>query len=77
MFVTLTDAKHGIPVLVNLDQVLYAYRQEGQGLSVLVFGKVVEPRGPGADQAARIHNVAVTVEEDLLQIQQQRRMAGG
>ncbi len=67
MFVTLTDSKRGIPVLVNLDRVLYAYRQTQRDATVLVFGKVA---GSGA------RSVAVAVDETLPEIQRRRRMAG-
>lgn len=75
MFVRLTDAKEGIPILVNLDRVLYAYRPPAAEVTALVFGKLVDPGEPGGREGARVRNVAVTVVETLPQIQEKRRMA--
>jgi hypothetical protein len=74
MFLTLTHARGRTPVLVNLDQVLYAYRETGHEATVLVFGKVPEPN---ARPGSRLRKVAVTVDETLNQIQEKRRLASG
>ncbi|KPK64930.1 MAG: hypothetical protein AMK73_04490 [Planctomycetes bacterium SM23_32] len=74
MFVTLTHAQGMMPVLVNLDQVLYAYRESGQEATVLVFGKVADPN---AKPGSRLRKVAVTVDETLPQIQEKRRLGAG
>jgi hypothetical protein len=76
MFITLTDARAGTPVLVNLDQMLYAYRHSAGDATVVVFGKVVEPMGLDAKPAAKVRLVAVTVSETLKDIQMKRRSAG-
>ena len=70
MFVTLTDARNDTPVLVNLDQVLYGFRDAGEEVTILVFGKV-------ASSGARLRSVAVGVTETLRDIQEKRRMATG
>ncbi len=70
MFITLTDARQDSPVLVNLDQVLYGYRDASEEVTVLVFGKV-------AASGARLRSVAVAVTETLRDIQEKRRMATG
>lgn len=75
MFVKLTDAKNEIPVLVNLDRVLYAYRREDTEVTLLVFGKLMEQRGPEAGSAARVRNVALTVVETLQEVQAKKRLA--
>ena len=75
MFVKLTDAKNGIPVLVNLDRVLYAYRREDTEVTLLVFGKLMEPRGPEGAPAARARNVALKVVETLQELQAKKRLA--
>ncbi|MHC4592635.1 MAG: hypothetical protein ACYS8L_08080 [Planctomycetota bacterium] len=75
MFVRLTDAKEGIPLLVNLDMVLYAYRPPVGEVTALVFGKLADPGEPGGRAGARVRNIAVTVVETLQQIQEKRRMA--
>ncbi|MGD2174832.1 MAG: hypothetical protein PVJ27_05470 [Candidatus Brocadiaceae bacterium] len=76
MFITLTDAKRGMPVLVNLDQLLYAYRDHDAELTMLVFGKLVAPAGGRGAAKARVRSVALRVEEDLEQIHEKRRMGG-
>jgi hypothetical protein len=72
MFVTLTDARKHIPVVVNLDLVLYGYRETGEEVTVLVFGKTFET-GPSGQPRAR--TVGVTVTETFQEIHAKRRMA--
>jgi hypothetical protein len=77
MFVTLTNATDGTPLLVNLDQMLYAYRHVSGDSTVIVFGKVVEPMGLDAQPAAKVRAVAARVTETLKDIQMKRRSSGG
>ena len=72
MFVMLTDAKKGLPVMVNLDLVLYGYRETGDEVTVLVFGKAFEAQPSGQTRA---RTVAVAVSETFQEIQARRRMA--
>jgi hypothetical protein len=76
MFISFTDARAGTPVLVNLEQMLYAYRHASGDATVIVFNKVVEPMGLDAKPAAKIRLVAVTVAETLKDIQMKRRAGG-
>ena len=71
MLVTLTDARKGIPLMVNLDLVLYGYRDAAEEVTVLVFGKEFET-GPSGE--ARARTVAVTVSETFTEIHSKRRM---
>ena len=73
MFVSLTDAKLGTPLLVNLERVLYAYRQASEDATVIVFGKM--PQAAAGDGRAPLRTVAVAVTETLREIQEKRRMA--
>jgi hypothetical protein len=68
MFVRLTHSKHLTALLVNLERVIYAYRDERHECTVLVFGQVPRPDGG-------VRNVAVTVSETLNEIQEKRRMS--
>lgn len=77
MFVTLTNATDGTPLLVNLDQMLYAYRHASGESTVIVFSKIVEPMGLDAEPAAKVRTVAAQVAETLKDIQMKRRSAGG
>ena len=75
MLVMLTDARHDTPVLVNLDQLLYAYRDASEEATVLIFGKVAPP-GQAAPNA-RLRPVALVVSETLREIQEKRRLVTG
>ena len=73
MFVSLTDAKQGTPLLVNLDRMLYAYRQASEDATVIVFSKI--PQAGASAGRAPLRTVAVAVTETLREIQEKRRMA--
>ena len=73
MFITLTDAGRGLPVMVNLERLLYAYERSDADVTVLVFGKVAVLRKGGR---SKLRPVALMVEETLNEIQEKRRLGG-
>jgi len=73
MLVTLTHLRGMTPILVNLDRMLYAYRDPQAEGTVIVFGKVPDTRAGGS---GALRNVSVHVTETLQDIQKKRRMTG-
>ncbi|MFO8008059.1 MAG: hypothetical protein R6V05_10015 [Candidatus Brocadiia bacterium] len=71
MFIELTDAGRGMPVMVNLDRLLYAYERADADVTVLVFGKVA---ASGKGKRSKLRPVALMVEETLREIQEKRRL---
>jgi hypothetical protein len=76
MFVKLTDARRQLPVMVNLDNVLYAYREPIRNVTVIVFGKVPVARMRQGTRVTQLQPIALSVMETLAEVQEKRRLGG-